>query len=86
MTVETAKTVVVLLASYTGLGLAFAVPFVLRGAGRLDPDAERGSWGFKLLILPGAAALWPLLLARWLRGSGLPEENSPHRRAARRSS
>ena len=29
-----------------------------------------GTWGFRLLILPGAAALWPLLLLRWLRAKG----------------
>ena len=54
-------------AAYLGLGLAFAVPFALRWAGRLDPAAQRGTWGFRLLIVPGAALLWPLLAVRLAR-------------------
>jgi hypothetical protein len=48
--------------------------FVLRGAARLDPQAERGSRGFRLVILPAAAALWPLVGWRWLqaRRAGKP--------------
>ena len=54
------------LAAYGILGLAFALPFVWRGVDRIDPAAREGSLGFRLLILPGVAALWPLLLFRWL--------------------
>jgi hypothetical protein len=79
-----ANTIVMLGVVYAALGLAFAIPFVLRGAARIDPDAEHGTWGFKLLILPGAAAFWPLLLVRWLRGAPPPAERSPHRDAAAR--
>jgi hypothetical protein len=52
---------------YLLIGLLFAAYFVTRGAGRLDPVAAQGTWGFRLLILPGATALWPVLLARLLR-------------------
>lgn len=52
---------------YLLFGLAFAGYFVMRGAGRLDPVAAQGTWGFRLLILPGSVALWPLLLVRLLR-------------------
>lgn len=55
------------LLAYALLGVVFAVPFVLKGAARLDPDAVEGTWGFRVLIFPGTAALWPLLLVRWLR-------------------
>ncbi|MEM9556831.1 MAG: hypothetical protein AAGC60_21400 [Acidobacteriota bacterium] len=68
---------------YAAVGLVFAVAFVWRGAARIDPTAADGTIGFRLLILPGAAALWPLLLGRWLRGGGPPTESTPHRRAAR---
>ena len=74
---------------YAGIGLVFAVAFLLRGAARLDPNADGATWGFKALILPGTVALWPLLLVRWMRApsSNLlgnpPEERSPHRVKAR---
>jgi hypothetical protein len=71
---------------YTGLGLLFAVAFVARGAARIDPQAEGGSWGFRLAILPGVVALWPLLARRWARGLPPPEERNAHRDLARRGS
>ena len=58
---------------YLGLGVVFAVPFILRGAGRIDSSAIEGSVGFRLLILPGTLALWPLLLQRWRRSEGTIE-------------
>lgn len=67
-----AETLVALLLGYAALGLLFAVPFALRGAARIDPDATHGTWGFRLLILPGAAALWPLLALRWMRARSGP--------------
>ena len=54
---------------YAVAGALFAVPFAWRGAGALDPAARQGSWGFRLLILPGAAALWPVLLVVWVRSA-----------------
>jgi hypothetical protein len=70
---------------YLALGVVFAVPFVIRGAGRIDPAAREGSWGFRLLIFPGTVALWPLLARRWLSGvEAPPEEKNLHRRTAAR--
>ena len=46
---------------YLVIGLLLAVPFVQAGVKRIDPHATRGSWGFRLLILPGTMFLWPLL-------------------------
>lgn len=70
---------------YLLAGLVFGVVFVIRGAGRIDPSARNGTWGFRLLILPGSVALWPLLARRWLRGvSAPPPERNAHRDAARR--
>ncbi len=79
MSIEIANLIVNAGLVYAGLGLVFGLAFVWKGAGRLDPDAARGTWGFRLLILPGSAALWPLLLLRWVRSSGPPQETSPHR-------
>lgn len=59
-----------LLGLYLGCGLVFAVPFVWRWVGRLDPLAGEGTRGFRLLILPGAVALWPLLAARLVARRG----------------
>ena len=68
---------------YAAAGLLFAIPFVVRGAGRIDPQARAGSRGFRLLILPGVVAFWPLLARRWARGGPPPEERNAHREAAR---
>ena len=65
---------------YLVIGIVFAVPFAFVGARKVDPAAEKGTWGFKVLIIPGAAALWPLLLRRWIRGEK-PTECSAHRAA-----
>ena len=66
---------------YASLGTLFALPFYGRWLARLDPGAQQGTWGFRLLILPGVLALWPLL---WLRvRAGAPQESNAHRRAAR---
>ena len=54
---------------YLAAGLAVGIPFVARGVNRVDPAAAQSALGFRLLILPGCAALWPLLLAKWLRAA-----------------
>ncbi len=78
-----AEILVTLVAAYLGAGALFAVPFVVWGVGRIDPAAAHGTRGFRLLILPGVVALWPLLARRWLAGRGEPpEEHNPHRDAA----
>ncbi len=55
------------LGAYLALGVVFAIWFALAGAARLDPVARAGTLGFRVLMLPGACALWPLLLRRTLR-------------------
>lgn len=57
-----------LMAAYSVVGLGFSLPFVAKGVSRIDPAARLSRWGFRAVILPGAAALWPLLLMRWWRG------------------
>jgi hypothetical protein len=79
-------TLLLLFGGYLALGVVFALVFVAAGAGRVDTHARGGSWGFRLLILPGAAALWPLLLGRWVQGiHEPPEQRDPHRCAAQAS-
>jgi hypothetical protein len=64
---------------YSAAGIAFGVAFVARGVQRVDPLATGTGWGFRLIILPGVAALWPLLLRRSLGGAGEPPlPENPH--------
>jgi hypothetical protein len=64
-----AQALVWLLSAYAAAGILFAVAFITAGVQRIDPAARGTGAGFRLLILPGAAALWPLLLRRWLEGA-----------------
>lgn len=47
--------------AYAAIGLAYGAWFVARALERFDHAAEGSGWGFRLLILPGVAALWPLI-------------------------
>jgi len=64
---------------YSAIGIVFALVFVVKGAQQIDEEAVGAGWGFRLLILPGCAAFWPLLLKRWVSGRhSPPEERNPH--------
>lgn len=52
---------------YGVLGVFFAIAFVARGVSRIDTHAEGAGLAFRLIIFPGVAALWPVLLSRWIR-------------------
>jgi hypothetical protein len=58
---------VAVLTAYGLTGAAFALAFVVFGIHRVDPVAEHCPIGFRLIVIPGVAALWPLLLIRWLK-------------------
>lgn len=78
------EVLLLLAAIYLVCGFVFAVPFVLVGVGRTDPHAAHGSWGFRMLIMPGTMFLWPLLARRWAKGiRNPPEEKNAHRCAAK---
>jgi hypothetical protein len=61
-----AEVVLLSLAGYAAVGLLFGVPFVLWGVGRVDESARGTSLSFRLLILPGVVAFWPILAWRWV--------------------
>ena len=65
MSVEMAEAIAGGLTGYLVLGLAFALVFVLRGVATIDPAARGMPLAARLLIVPGAAVLWPLLLWKW---------------------
>jgi len=71
---------VVALEIYAALGLAFALAFVCFGVQKIDPEAKGTKLGFRLLIIPGVIAFWPMLLRRWAKGTTEPPpEKEPHR-------
>jgi membrane protein implicated in regulation of membrane protease activity len=79
-----AAVLLILFGIYLACGFLFAVPFVLAGVKKIDPHAAHGSWGFRLLIIPGTTVLWPLMLRRWLKGvHEPPEECTAHKKFAR---
>lgn len=51
-------------AVYLAAGVLIGVWFVARVVDRIDPAAKSATWAFRLIILPGCVALWPVLL-RW---------------------
>lgn len=67
------------LEAYAATGILFAATFIFRGVQRVDSEAQRSGVGFRLLILPGVAAFWPMFLHRWIHGIEPPVERNPHR-------
>jgi hypothetical protein len=66
--------------AYALAGIVFAIFFITLGVQRIDTLAKGSSPVFRLLLFPGSAALWPLLLRRWISGRAEPPvERSPHR-------
>jgi hypothetical protein len=56
------------IALYAACGVALALAFVVGGISRVQPAPI--SLGARILILPGAVALWPYVLMRWLAARG----------------
>ncbi len=62
--IEQAFSVLVNVAAiYAACGLIVAVLFLAR-CKSFDPSAADGSWGFRVLIVPGIIALWPVILLK----------------------
>lgn len=72
MSVQTAEAIVGVLVGYLVLGLVFALVFVIWAAAAIDPAARGMPRLARLLIVPGVAALWPLLLWKWLTQKSPP--------------
>lgn len=78
-----AETAVHFVIAYSAVGVLFAAVFLVRGVAKIDPSADGSGWGFRLMILPGVAALWPAMLRRWLQSTSQPPtEVTAHRRAS----
>jgi len=57
---------------YAAIGVIVGVPFVVFGIGGIDPAAKGAPWTFRVLVLPGVIALWPLMIHRWWTSRGTP--------------
>jgi hypothetical protein len=80
MALTLARAAVAAFAAYAAIGVLFAIAFTIVGVARVDHEARSASVGFRVLIFPASAALWPILLLRWLRGGGeAPRERTAHR-------
>ena len=55
------------LALYIAAGIVIGFAFVLFGATRVFPHPVGVSTGARILLLPGAVLLWPLVLRCWLK-------------------
>lgn len=73
MSVAAAEAIWLGLALYFGIGLLAGAGVILFGLGRLT--TAKMPVRVRLLILPGLAALWPVVLAR-LAGLGAPEDRA----------
>ena len=52
---------------YVIFGLCTAVAFVMFGVTRVLSPPMSATIGARILFIPGAAALWPYVLYRWLK-------------------
>ena len=52
---------------YLAIGLVTALAFVTFGLPHVLPHGMTASLGARLLFIPGAMALWPYVLSRWMQ-------------------
>jgi hypothetical protein len=60
------------LALYALLGIVTAIMFVTFGISKVIPRSSTVTVGARFLLLPGAAALWPYVVMRWLKSLDRP--------------
>jgi hypothetical protein len=59
--------VLTVLALYAAAGVAIGIAFVASGVTRVLPEPMPVTLGARILLFPGAAALCPYVLLRWLK-------------------
>ena len=57
---------------YAALGIVIGLAFVLSGVTRMLDHPAPVSVGARILLFPASAALWPLVLSRWLKSAARP--------------
>jgi len=75
-----ATLVIAVAMAYAGVGLLVALAYLLLGLDESDP-AARQSYAFRVLLGPGLALLWPLVLYRWLMVPAKNDAPAPWRQA-----
>ena len=68
-----ATTLVFLCKGWLMIGVLVGAAFIVFVVDRID-SAARGSYAFRLLLLPGLAILWPIVIWRSVRLLRAPEE------------
>jgi len=68
MSERAAELLVLGLGIYAAIGVLVGLIYVFGGAGRIDPAAKGKGLPFRvrLMILPGIAGLWPVMLTKLL--------------------
>ena len=69
MTITILNIVLMAVAVYLFCGLVFSIPFVMKGANKIDEGTHGATWGFRVIILPASIVFWPLLLKKWVRAN-----------------
>jgi hypothetical protein len=54
---------------YATAGTVIAAAFLAFGVTRVLPEPVPVTLGTRIVLFPGAVALWPYVLIRWLRSS-----------------
>lgn len=69
-------TIVHVAQAWSAVGLVVALAFVALGLPRVAGVSGPRSIPFRLIVIPGAMLLWPLVIQRWMR-MGRTEEGAP---------
>ncbi len=56
-----------IIATYLVCGFLFAIPFIIKGIGKVDESARGSTIGFRIIIMPGVIVFWPFLLKKWIK-------------------
>ncbi len=65
-----------LVLAYLVTGLLFAILFLAKGIEKVDPATHGSGMGFRLIILPGTVALWPVLLRKWIQSKPMRHDET----------
>ena len=52
------------LGGYVALGILFSIYFFIKGASQMDELIAQSKWKVRILLIPGAIGLWPVLLRK----------------------
>jgi hypothetical protein len=58
--------------AYAAAGVVTALAFVSFGVVRVLREPAPVTWPARILLIPGAAALWPYVLWRWAQAARTP--------------